>query len=262
MCIRDRCRQVLEIKIGSYANVKGGMNHYSHYICRGVKQHTGCENIGRVVVSSVELAVFESVLFKHPSELTKPGPHTDTSQLIELENQLAKVQLTIARFSEMVRDVELQEVADLKAGLKASVMERAALTKRIEVEKNRINQKLEFPKAASTLFNMLSFEKPDLKKYAEWYEDYNRFVQNTENRKMLKNLMPNIFERIELRFNIDESKPPQTVTDITCTLIGGESITARIIASSSHTIISKNNPETKAPKQFQLTTNGERLPVK
>lgn len=133
------CGQVLELKLGSYHNAKGGLNHYAHYICRGVKQHTGCKNNGRVSVANVELAVFESVLFQHPSELSKAETHIDTAELIDLEDKLAKVQIVISRLSEMVADVELQNVADLKDRLKTSVKDRDALLKKIKTEKNRVN---------------------------------------------------------------------------------------------------------------------------
>ena len=256
------CGQVLELKLGSYRDVKGGLNHYAQYICRGVKQHTGCTNEGRVAVSSVELAIFESVLFKHPRELSKEDTHLDISQLKDLENELAKVQLTIDRLAEMVADGDLQEVGALKDRLKARVKDRDILLKKINIEKNRVNQKTEFPKATSTLFSILPLKKSDQKKNAQWYQDYNCFVENTENRKILKNLMPNIFERITLRFTVDESKPAKTTTDITCNFIGGERITARIIASSSYTIIAQNDPVTKTQNLFRFTNSGRRLPVK
>jgi DNA invertase Pin-like site-specific DNA recombinase len=60
------CGQAIETKINTYRNAQGSLNHYADYVCRGVKQKTGCTNIGRISVCLVELAVFENVLFKNP----------------------------------------------------------------------------------------------------------------------------------------------------------------------------------------------------
>jgi hypothetical protein len=181
--------------------------------------------------------------------------------LKELENKLAKVQIAIARFSEMVADPELESVTNLKERLKANIKERDDLQKQIKVETNCVNQKADFPKAALTLFSLFASEKPDLKKSAEWYQNYRRFVQDTNNRKALKNLMPRIFERITLRFTVGETKPPLTQSEIACTFVGGEQVNAKVISSSKGTIIGRNDPKTKKPKLFRLTTSGKKLPV-
>ena len=162
----------------------------------------------------------------------------------------------------MVTDPELANLTDLKDCLKACVKERDGLQKQIKIENNNVNGKAEFPKAASSLFSLFSWEKPDLNKYAEWYQNYDRFMQDTNNRKMLKNLMPSLFGRITLHFSVDDSKPPVTKTEIACSMVGGERIDAHIIASSKATIIGRNDPGTKKQKPFRLTNNGERLPVK
>jgi len=255
------CGQVPELKLGTYRNVKGGLQHYAHYICRGVKQHTGCKNVGRVAVSNVELAIFESVLFQHPSNLANNEVKVDATRLNELEDKHAKADLVIARLSEMVMDPDLENLNDLKEKMKASVRERDALAKLIKAERNRVNQKTDFPKAAATLFSLFSLENPDLKKLAEWYQYYARFIQDTNNRKILKNLMPAIFEKITFRFHVSDSKPPMTKTDIKCTLIGGEQVTAEVITTSKGTIIPRNDPSTKKLIPFRLTASGKRLPL-
>ena len=255
------CGQVPELKLGTYRNVKGGLQHYAHYICRGVKQHTGCKNVGRVAVSSVELAIFESVLFQHPSNLANHEVKVDATRLNELEDKQAKADLVIGRLSEMVMDPELENLNGLKEKMKASVRERDALAKLIKAERNRVNQKAEFPKAAATLFSLFTLENPDLKKLAEWYQYYARFIQDTNNRKILKNLMPAIFEKITFRFHVSDSKPPTIKTDIKCALVGGEQVTAEVITTSKGTIISRNDPSTKKPIPFRLTASGKRIPL-
>ncbi|MEI8288323.1 MAG: recombinase family protein [Verrucomicrobiota bacterium] len=257
----DECGQVPELKMGMYRNVKGGLNHYAHYICRGVKQHTGCKNVGRVAVPSVELAIFESVLFQHPSNLSNQEVKVDATHLKELEDKHARVELVIARQSAMVSVPEFGSLTDLKADMMTSMRERDELVKQIKAERNRVNQKTEFPKASATLFSLFSLQNPDLKKLADWYQNYTRFIQDTNNRKILKNLMPAIFDRITFRFHVSDSKPPTIKTNINCNLVGGDQVGAVIITSSSGTVISRNDPATKKPIPFRLTASGKRIPL-
>ena len=255
------CGQVPELKLGTYRNVKGGLRHYAHYICRGVKQHTGCKNVGRVAVPSVELAVFESVLFKHPSEISSSEAAPDTTQLKELKSKHASVEMVLQRLSQFAADPELKNVNDLQEQLKSNARERDALAKQIKAEQIRVNQKTEFPKANATLFSMFSTEKTDVKKLTDWYQNYSRFIQDANNRKKLKNLMPSIFDRITLRFKVSDAKPPKIDTKISCTLVGGEQIDALVITTSKGTIITRNDPTTKKPKLFRLTTSGKQIPI-
>jgi DNA invertase Pin-like site-specific DNA recombinase len=255
------CGQVPELKMGTYRNVKGGLQHYAHYICRGVKQHTQCKNFGRVAVPSVELAIFESVLFKHPSELSNNETTPDTTRLKELKDKHASVEMVIQRLSQFAADPELKNVDDLQEQLKSNVRARDTLAKQIKAEQIRVNEKTEFPKATATLFSLFSLEKPDMKKINDWYQNYERFIQDTNNRKMLKNLMPSIFDRITLRFKVSDTKPPKIDTNISCTLVGGEQIDALVITTSEGTIITRNDPVTKKSIPFRLTTSGKQIPI-
>jgi hypothetical protein len=89
-----------------------------------------------VAVSSVELAIFESVLFKHPSELTRTDFSIDMSVLKELENESAKVQLTIDRLTELAADIDLQNVGSIKEKLKVSVKQIKLLQKKSQLKTN------------------------------------------------------------------------------------------------------------------------------
>jgi len=249
------CGQPMETKIGTYMSVKGKVNHYTDYICRGVKQKTGCNNAGRISVNLVELAIFENVLFKHPLNLLeKPKP--GNSQLVELENQLAKTQIVINRLTDMTTDVVLQDETGLKDKLKQAVSDKEVLLAQLKLEKAKTAKFEELPTVVNTLNSLLTFDDRYAKEAAEWIKAYVDFNNDKEKRRMLKNLMADIFERITLRHTIMDNG---TKTDIVCLLVTGEEIKTKAIKNRRGIILAINSPETKKEVHFKLLQDGTRI---
>ena len=221
LCFCAECGQVLEVKIDSYTNVKGGLNHYAHYICRGVRQKTGCKNTGKVVVANVESAIFAYVLRKLPADLTA-SPVKESKLLADYEAELANNNLLIARYTEILAEPELSDMKHIIEGMKKAKQSVAGLTAKINQERMQLGQIQNMPEAANRLREHLL--------NGEWDLDIPAFnkafgVADTEQRKMIKNIMPSVFSRLDFRFKVmlgKDGQNPLTTAAIDCTFIGGE----------------------------------------
>ena len=208
------CGQAIETKIGSFKNVEGSMNHYAHYMCRGVKQKSGCTNLGRIPVGIVELAIFESILNNHPGKLLNE-PKPDNSQIIELEDELAQNQIVIDRLMDMVGDAQLRDDVGLKEKLKQALTNKDILLNQMKVEKNKAAKVEEMPIAANNLFSLVGADKAvTLDKMKEYMVGYNTVLKDTVSRLKIRNLMPDLFHNITIKHTASQCI-------IICTLING-----------------------------------------
>ena len=215
------CGQAIETKINTYRTVKGTVTHYADYICRGVKNKNGCANTGRISVADFEARMFQVILnLKDFTE--QPTATNDT--LAKLENKLAKTQNAIDRNMQLLNSDELADMKQLSANLARLNREQAQLAKDIETEKAKASVVSDSPKVLELLRDKLrsgyitymdlgtgELVKEDIilmpndpakalqMMDAELAKIKER-LQDTEQRKRIRNMMPSIFDGIGLRF--------------------------------------------------------------
>jgi DNA invertase Pin-like site-specific DNA recombinase len=202
------CGQVIETKIGSYKNVKGTTNHYADYICRGVKHKNGCTNKGRISVPEFEAAIFQSIL--NSDDFNKQPPQTNNI-LEELENKLAKIQTGISRCVELLDNEELADIKELSVKLAQLNKEKGQLLKDIESEKNKMTAISNTPRAIGMLrkefsnafvVNGLPHPKAVSEKIAQGeLSQIKELLKSTEERQRIRNMMPSIFDGIQIKFD-------------------------------------------------------------
>jgi DNA invertase Pin-like site-specific DNA recombinase len=201
------CGQVIETKIGLYKNVKGTTNHYADYICRGVKHKNGCTNKGRISVPEFEAAIFQSIL--NLDDFNKQPPQTNNI-LEELENKLAKIQTGISRCVELLDNEELADIKELSVKLAQLNKEKGQLLKDIESEKNKMTAISNTPKAIGMLreefsnafvVNGLPHPKAVSEQIAQGeLGQIKELLKSTEERQRIRNMMPSIFDGIQIKF--------------------------------------------------------------
>ena len=203
------CGQVIETKISTYRTVKGAVNHYADYICRGVKNKNGCTNKGRVNVSD-----FEAKMFQHVLRLgdfgKQPAPTNDA--LNELENRLAKTQNSISRYVKLLDNEELTDMKELSVNLVRLNKQKAQLVKEIEAEKAKSSVIGSSPlvmemlrdkfsnKNAKTVRGVLHLKAVSKKVLDDELARIKTHLQGTEDRKQIRNMMPTIFDGIRIQF--------------------------------------------------------------
>ncbi len=238
----SECGQTIETKISSYKNVKGTVNHYADYICRGVKNKNGCKNKGRVSVSELETKLFQSIL--NLDDFNKQ-PQPTNKRLHELENKLAKVQLSISRYMTLLESNELADMGELTTNLGRLNKDKVQLVKDIELEKLKSSKLSNSPKVMELLRDTLKdleIENKDelIKKYGHYKEvsedEMLKIIaggnkplyqlQNTETRKRIKNMLPSVIESIRITFG-DNS----CVAD--CQLVNGSKVKVELILAKS-----------------------------
>ncbi len=204
----SECGQTIETKIGSYKNVKGTLNHYADYICRGVKNKNGCKNVGRVSVSNFEARLFQS--FLNLNQPTK-APFTNET-LNNLENRLAKVQLTIGRYVKLLDTDDLADMGELATNLTRLKKEKVQLTKDIEAEKLKSEAAVETPKVMTMLRDRFSNRNAKVvdgvyritaiskKVVQEEQARIKKHLSDNEERKRLKNMLPSVVDSIRITF--------------------------------------------------------------
>ncbi len=200
------CGQVIETKIGSYRNVKGTLNHYADYICRGVKHKNGCSNKGRVSVSEFEARIFQSIL--NLDDFNKQTPQTNDA-LDELENKLAKIQNGIDRCMELLDSDGLADMKELTVKLARLNSERSQLLKSIETEKSKATAIRNAPKTIGMLRDeFIVWQRMTFGTKEMLQDELNlikKHLQPTEERQRIRNMMPSVFDGIQIRFG-DEPK--------------------------------------------------------
>lgn len=202
----SECGQVIETKIGSYTNVKGTLNHYADYICRGVKHKNGCPNKGRVSVSEFEAKIFQSIL--NLDDFNKQTPQTNDA-LDELENKLAKIQNGIGRCMELLDSDGLADMKELSVKLARLNSERGQLLKSIETEKSKAAAIGNAPKTIGMLRDEFIVWQRMTFGTKEMIQDelnlIKKHLKPTEERQRIRNMMPSIFDGIQIKFG-DEPK--------------------------------------------------------
>jgi len=246
------CGKAIETKICSYQNVKGSLNHYANYICQGVKQHTGCKNHGHVAVNIVELAIFESLLGKHPSSIAGRSK-TITPEIADLEEQAAKAKQVITRLVDMTTDPNLASVPELQAKLTKAVQDEKDIKAKLETAKGTRNALENLPVSMNTLTRLLNEAKITLDKLtkyqgtekliehtkfklAKWHDHYRDYMQKTDNRMQLRNLMPNLFTRVTIKFG-KNPKTKQSVAVIHGHLIEGKQVSCSITGAGGSYVV-------------------------
>lgn len=104
----QHCGQVVETKAGSYRNVKGGLNHYADYICRGVKHKNGCTNSGRMSVNDFEKFFFLSLLNELPEN--PPAKQIKDGKINDLELALMKVRRQINDATNLIGVLDMPQL--------------------------------------------------------------------------------------------------------------------------------------------------------
>ncbi len=215
------CGQVIETKINTYRTVKGTLTHYADYICRGVKNKTGCANKGRVSVADFEARMFQ--IFLNLRDFVEQPPPTNNT-LSELEDKLAKTQNAIDRCMELLNSDELADMKQLSANLTRLNKEQAQLAKDIEAEKAKASVISNSPRVLELLRDKFrsgyvsSWDEEtgelvkeeivlmpnDPAKAIQMMNDelakIKEHLKDTEQRKRIRNMMPSIFEGITIRF--------------------------------------------------------------
>ena len=189
------CENVIETKVGSYTNVKGSLNHYSHYICRGVKNKSGCTNKGRFYVSLFEQDIFAMVLGQSPDELLfKPRTKAE-SATGKLELQLLKLDADINDTVKLIGKVKLPQ---LDAQLTTFEKQKAELELKLKTEQAKEVSNNTTPLRVTKLKQLL--DATDDVKLNEALGQMVVKLQDTKIRQQLRNIMPDLFTRIELDF--------------------------------------------------------------
>jgi DNA invertase Pin-like site-specific DNA recombinase len=203
------CGQVIETKIGSYKNVKGITNHYADYICRGVKHKSGCTNKGRVSVSEFEARIFQAIL--NLDDFNNQTPQTN-DVLDELENKLAKIQTGIGRCMELLDSDELADMKELSVKLARLNGEKGQLVKSIEAEKAKVSVISNTPKAVGMLRDKFSNKNAQVvngvlhlkavskKMVQDELARIKEHLKSTEERQRIRNMMPSVFDGIQIKF--------------------------------------------------------------
>ena len=196
------CGQVIETKVGSYANAKGGLNHYSHYICRGVKNKNGCTNKYRFNVSDFEQDIFAIVLKKTPDELLlKPKAKTE-SMIGKLELELLKVNADMNDTVSLIGKVKLPQ---LESKLTELDKRKTEIEKQLEIENAKEVSINDAPVKITKLKDILDIKGDDMGELDKAMGEMIKVLSDTNKRKQLKNIMPDLFGRIELDFVKAES---------------------------------------------------------
>jgi DNA invertase Pin-like site-specific DNA recombinase len=223
-CSNPKCGETIETKIGSYKNVKGTVNHYADYICRGVKNKNGCTNVGRASVSNFETRLFQS--FLNLNQPTKTPPTNET--LNELENRLAKVQLTIGRYVKLLNTDDLADMGELATNLGRLKKEKVQLTKDIETEKLKSEAAIETPKVMTMLRDRFSNKNAKVvdgvnritavskKMVQDEATRIKKHLSDNEERKRLKNMLPSVVSSISITFGDN--------CQAVCKLVNGETM--------------------------------------
>ena len=202
----SECGQVIETKIGSYENVKGTLNHYADYICRGVKHKNGCSNKGRVSVSEFEAGIFQSIL--NLDDFNQQTPQTN-DVLDELENKLAKIQNGIDRCMELLDSDGLADMKELSVKLARLNSERGQLLKSIETEKSKATAISNAPKTIGMLRDeFIVWQRMTFGTKEMLQDELNlikKHLQPTEERQRIRNMMPSVIDGIQIKFG-DEPK--------------------------------------------------------
>ena len=205
----SECGQVIETKIGSYENVKGTTNHYADYICRGVKHKSGCSNKGRISVPEFEARIFQSILNLNDFSKQTPPPN---DVLEALENKFAKIQTSIGRCMELLDDDELADMKELSVKLARLNKEKGQLVKSIEAEKTKMTVSSNAPKAiemlrdkfsnanAQVVNGVLQLKAVSKKMVDDELARIKEHLKSTEERQRIRNMMPSIFEGIQIKF--------------------------------------------------------------
>ena len=226
------CGQVIETKIGSYKNVKGTTNHYADYICRGVKHKSGCTNKGRVSVSEFEARIFQSIL--NLDDFNKQTPQSNDA-LDELENKLAKIQTGIGRCMELLDRDELADMKELSVKLVRLNAEKGQLLKSIEAEKAKVTAISNAPQAigmlrekfsninAQVVNGVLHLKAVSKKMVQDEFAGIKEHLKSTEERQRIRNMMPSIFDGIQIRFGNEPKALCQFVNGKTISLTIGKS---------------------------------------
>ena len=203
------CGQVIETKIGSYKNVKGTLNHYADYICRGVKNKNGCTNKGRVRVCDFEAKMFQHVL--NLNDFSKQTTPTN-DRLQELENRLAKTQSAIGRHMTLLESEELSDMKQLSANLARLNKEQGQLEIEIQTEKAKASVINNAPRVIELLRDKFSNRDARVvdgvlrlivvsqKLLDAELARLKEMLTDTEERKRIKNMMPTVFDSIRIQF--------------------------------------------------------------
>ena len=186
------------------------MNHYAHYICRGVKNKNGCTNNGRVPVADFEAKMFQHVLRLNDFNKQSAAPTNDT--LNELENKLARNQTAIGRYMKLLETDDLADMKELTANLSRLKAEQSTLVKDIDAEKAKSSVISNSPavfqmlrdrfsnknaKVVDGVLRLTAVSKGMLDAELKRIKDR---LKDTEERKRIKNMMPTVFDGIRIQF--------------------------------------------------------------
>jgi hypothetical protein len=193
---------VIETKVGSYANVEGGLNHYAHYICRGVKNKNGCTNKFRFNVSDFEQDIFAIVLEKSPAELLFKPKDKAESVCGKLELELLKVNADLNDTVSLIGKVKLPQ---LETKLTELDKRKNAIEEQLKIESAKETSMADTPLKLAKLKEIIDANDDDITELDKAMTEMIKALSDTNKRKQLKNIMPDLFSRIELDFVKAES---------------------------------------------------------
>jgi len=235
-------RGVMFCECGSAMDVHcKGNGKYTYLQCRKSMYERGCSIKTRLKTAAVEFAIFSS--FRQPASLVADENSNIDLELMQLNEKLAKIDNSINRYSIALGDIELAGVDNLKTQLKDAIRAKEVVLKAIQDANAKTSRLIELPKALGSFKDILKGDDYFLhdtqeeamadyiKGLENWYADYKVFMRELEKRRVLRNLIPSIFERIELRHH---DKNGATVTNINCKLIGGNTIETSLIRDAKN----------------------------
>lgn len=187
------CGKLIDLHTHKYVNVKGQTMFYSRYYCRKNDLGGDCSNKGIMNVKEFETNFFDFIIMAKVHNLPSSNPKHQNLKLTSLENELAKVEMRIERVVKLLETDELSDMAELSKSLVTLKRERDKLKRDIESEKANTITKEHAPKAVKSLLELKRKETLGVT------------ITETSEREKARNLMPQLYNKITLKFDKDKT---------------------------------------------------------
>lgn len=181
------CKQNIEAKCGHYKTIGGTINFYTDYLCRGVINHSGCTNKGKLRVSKFEKLFFDFIL---PALNIQPSKQSNlaNNHLNELENDLAKTERKINQMVHVLETEDLTDMVELTTSLGKLKKQRDILKQSIQTERNKTLSKDTIPQEAKKLWELKERDTLGLT------------VTDIKDREYIRGVLPTLYSNVTLEF--------------------------------------------------------------
>jgi DNA invertase Pin-like site-specific DNA recombinase len=198
----ESCGAHLETYTTYYKSKKHGVSEYVNYRCNHSVKGKECHNHGTLNVADFEAKMFQVFMSVNPK--TNDDGATN-GKLTELENQLAKVQISIDRFMTLTKSDALADMKEITSNLAELQNEKTKVMKEIESEKNKAVIIAHVPKALQLIREQLkntnagtiTLVKGDALKRE--LIQLKQHLAIDDNRQQLRNMMPDVFQKVTIR---------------------------------------------------------------